>query len=187
MNHHVPCSGVPPDDLLDLIYHYKALLIRQLHLWFAGRETAVDHLLRRLEQAERIRCDGQRAACNAPWLASGNPACELAFWCLLDFRDSVEYQLPGSHGVTIAAFTENGEYDLIAILPRHEQAASAVVQAQRDALGQRLIVVLQSAEQIQKIKIHPVTAYCVVSADGQTTYYTTAKEAPSCQPPMTAS
>ena len=42
MNHHVPCSGVPPDDLLDLIYHYKALPIRQLHLWFAGRETAVD-------------------------------------------------------------------------------------------------------------------------------------------------
>ena len=42
MNHHVPCSGVPPDDLLDLIYHYKALLIRQLHLWFAGREAAVD-------------------------------------------------------------------------------------------------------------------------------------------------
>ena len=40
MNHHVPCSGVPPDDLLDLIYHYKALLIRQLHLWFAGREAA---------------------------------------------------------------------------------------------------------------------------------------------------
>ena len=54
MNHHVPCSGVPPDDLLDLIYHYKALLIRQLHLWFAGRETAVDHLLRRLEQAETV-------------------------------------------------------------------------------------------------------------------------------------
>lgn len=50
MNHHVPCSGVPPDDLLDLIYHYKALLIRQLHLWFAGRETAVDHLLRRLQR-----------------------------------------------------------------------------------------------------------------------------------------
>lgn len=89
--------------------------------------------------------------------------------------------------MTIAAFTENGEYDLIAILPGHEQATSAVVQAQREALGQRLIVVLQSAEQIQKIKIHPVTAYCVVSADGQTTYYTTAKEAPSCQPPMTAS
>lgn len=42
MNHHVPCSGVPPDDLLDLICHYKALPIRQLHLWFAGRETAVD-------------------------------------------------------------------------------------------------------------------------------------------------
>ena len=79
MNHHVPCSGVPPDDLLDLICHYKALLIRQLHLWFAGREAAVDHLLRRLELAGRIRCDGQRAACNAPWLASGNPACELAF------------------------------------------------------------------------------------------------------------
>ena len=36
MNHHVPCSGVPPDDLLDLIYHYKALLIRQLHLCLPG-------------------------------------------------------------------------------------------------------------------------------------------------------
>ena len=42
MNHHVPCSGLPPDDLLDLVYHYKAVLIRQLHLWFAGREAAVD-------------------------------------------------------------------------------------------------------------------------------------------------
>lgn len=187
MKHPAPCSGVPPDDLLDLLYHYKALQIRQLHLWFAGRETAVDHLLRRLELAGRIRCDGQRAACSAQWLVSGNPACELAFWCLLDFRDSVEYQLPGTHGVTIAAFTENGEYDLVAILSGHEQATSAVVQAQREALGQRLIVVLQNAEQIQKIHIRPVTAYCVVAADGQTTYYTAAKEAPSCQPPMTAS
>ena len=47
MNHPVPCSGVPPDDLLDLLYHYKALQIRHLPLWFAGRESAVDHLLRR--------------------------------------------------------------------------------------------------------------------------------------------
>ena len=31
------------------------------------------------------------------------------------------------------------------------------------------------------------TAYCVVGADGQTTYYTAAKEASSCQPPMTVS
>ena len=187
MNNPAPCSGVPPDDLLDLIYHYKALLIRQLHLWFARQEAVIDHLLRRLELAGRIRCDAQRAACNAEWLAKGNPACELAFWCLLDFRDSVEYQLPGTRGVTIAAFTENGEYDLVTILPGHERTTSAVVQAQREALGQQLIVVLQNAGQIQNIHIHPVTAYCVVAADGQTTYYTAAKEAPSCQPPTTAS
>ena len=42
MNHHVPCSGVPPDDLLDLIYPYEAMGSRQLHLLFAGRGAAVD-------------------------------------------------------------------------------------------------------------------------------------------------
>lgn len=187
MNRPVPSSGVPPDDLLALIYHYKALLIRQLHLWFFGQETVVDHLLRRFSLAGRIRCDEQRAACSAEWLSKGNPACELAFWCLLDFRDSVEYQLPGTHGVTIAAFTENGEYDLVSVLPGHEQATSAVVQAQREALGQRLIVVLQQPAQISLIQIRSVTAYCVVAADGRTTYYTTAKEATSCQPPTTVS
>lgn len=187
MNYPFTGSGIPPDDLLDLIYHYKALLIRQLHLWYSGQADAVDRLLRRFVLAGRIRCDSKRAACNAEWLAKGNPACELAFWALLDFRDSVEYQLPGTHGVTISAFTENGEYDLIGILPGHEQASCAVVQAQREVLGQRLIVVLQKIEQIPLITIRPVAAYCVVAQDGRTTYYTTAKEASPCQPPMTVS
>lgn len=187
MNHSFTSSGIPPDDLLDIIYHYKSLLIRQLHLWYGGQEAAVDHLLRRFELAGRIRCDSLRAACNAEWLAKGNPICELAFWALLDFRDSVEYQLPGTHGITISAFTENGEYDFVGILPGHEQATCAVVQAQREALGQRLIVVLQKPEQISLITIRPVAAYCVVAEEGRTTYYTTAKEATSCQPPTPVS
>ena len=187
MNHPFTGSGIPPDDLLDLIYHYKSLLIRQLHLWYTGQEDAVDHLLHRFVLAGRICCDNQRAACNAEWLARGSSACELAFWALLDFRDSVEYQLPGTHGITISAFTENGEYDLVSVLPGHEQATSAVVQAQREALGQRLIVVLQKPEQIPLISIRPVAAFCVVAQDGRTTYFTTAKEEPPCQPPMTVS
>ena len=57
----------------------------------------------------------------------------------------------------------------------------------REALGQRLIVVLQKPEQIPLISIRPVAAFCVVAQDGRTTYFTTAKEEPPCQPPMTVS
>ena len=187
MKHSLPVSGIPPDALLDLIYQHKALRVRQLHLWFAGQQAAVDYLLRRLSLAGRICCDKERAACSAQWLPGGNPASEMAFWALLDFRESVEFQLPGVNGVTIAALTEYGEYDFVSVLPGHEQATSAVVQAQREALSQHLILVVSSPEQISLLTVRPVTAYCVVGADGQTTYYTAAKEASSCQPPMTAS
>ena len=136
----LPSSGIPPDDLLDLIYHYKALLIRQLYLWYRGQEAIVDHLLHRFVLAGRIFRNSERVACNADWLLNGNPAYEMAFWALLDFRDSVEYQLPGNHGITISAFTENGEYDFVSVLPGHEKSTSDVVQAQREALGQRLVI-----------------------------------------------
>ena len=183
----LPSSGIPPDDLLDLIYHYKALLIRQLYLWYRGQEAIVDHLLHRFVLARRIFRNSERVACNADWLSNGNPAYEMAFWALLDFRDSVEYQLPGNHGITISAFTENGEYDFVSVLPGHEKSTSDVVQAQREALGQRLVIVVQNPDQIPLITIRPVAAYCVVSPDGKTTYYTTAKEAAPCQPPTSAS
>lgn len=124
-----------PDDLLDLIYHYKALLIRQLYLWYRGQETIVDHLLHRFVLAGRIFRSSERVACNTDWLANGNPEYEMAFWALLDFRDSVEYQLPGNHGITISAFTENGEYDFVSVLPGHEKSTSDVVQAQRRLWG----------------------------------------------------
>lgn len=147
----------------------------------------VDHLLHRFVLAGRIFRNSERVACNADWLSNGNPAYEMAFWALLDFRDSVEYQLPGNHGITISAFTENGEYDFVSVLPGHEKSTSDVVQAQREALGQRLVIVVQNPDQIPLITIRPVAAYCVVSPDGKTTYYTTAKEAAPCQPPTSAS
>lgn len=106
MKHSLPVSGIPPDALLDLIYQHKALRVRQLHLWFAGQQAAVDYLLRRLSLAGRICCDKERAACSAQWLPGGNPASEMAFWALLDFRESVEFQLPGVNGVTIAELSK---------------------------------------------------------------------------------
>ena len=56
--------------------------------------------------AGRICCDKERAACSAQWLPGGNPASEMAFWALLDFRESVEFQLPGVNGVTIAELSK---------------------------------------------------------------------------------
>lgn len=53
MKHSLPVSGIPPDALLDLICQHKALRVRQLHLWFAGQQAAVDYLLRRLSLAGR--------------------------------------------------------------------------------------------------------------------------------------
>lgn len=170
-------QAVDPETLLNLVTQYKALRIRQLLLLFPGREEIVQRLLTQLHNNGRLVLNRGKGiiACSEEWARDGNLPCEMAFWVLLDFHSRVEFHLPGANGVTITAYTENGEYDLIVVLPGKEAVISAMIRAQSESLSDKQVVILQTAEQIPKLCIEDVTACCVVSEDGQTTYYTPPK------------
>ena len=177
MNDRANFYAVEAEKVLDAVCKYKALKVRQILLMFPGRESTVEWLLQRYISSKRLFRNRTKGlvACSPEWASRGNPLCEMAFWVLLDFYRQVEFHLPGSDGVTITAYTENGEYDLVAIAPGMEKAVSMMIQAQRAALSDKLFVVLRDAGQIDSVHIENVTAYCVVTEDGQTTYYTNRK------------
>lgn len=178
MNPRVDLTCMDAAYLVDLVTKYKCLSVSQLLRYFPGSEERIRDLMAYFHKVGRLRfsADHNHLACNEEWAVTENKAAEMAFWAMLDFKDKIDVHYPGMDGVTITAYGGADEYDFIAVLPGQEALVSAQIRAQRQALSDRLVVVLRSFDQIQLITIEQISAYCVVAADGKTTYYTTPKE-----------
>lgn len=170
-------KAVQAQQILDAVFHYKVLRIQQILLMFPRNEEIVMNLLNHFDDAHRLILDNEKGivACNEEWAIRGNPANERALWVLLDFWDKVDFHLPGTDGVTITAYTSEGEYDLIAVEPGKEAQISEFLDQRKECLSERIILVLYSAKQIPLLPAEGIRAYCVVSESGQTTYYTKSK------------
>ena len=178
MNPRVDFNSRDAAALVDLVTRYKSLSTQQVLLYFSSGSERIQDLMRYFSKSGRL-CfsrDHTHIACNEDWASTGNAEVEAAFWALLDFTDKIDVHYPGTDGVTITAYDGQDEYDFVTVMPGKEAAISAQINVQRAALSDRLVVVLQSFEQIPRIAIEQASAYCVVAKDGKTTYYTTPKE-----------
>ena len=178
MNPKVDLTSADAACLVDLVTRYRVLDVRQVLLFYPGHEDRIRDLLTYFDKTGRLCLsrDRTRIACNEAWAASGCEAVEMAFWALLDFKNRIKAHFPGTDGVTITAYGGSAEYDFVAVPPGREEGISAQINAQREALSDRLVIVLRTFDQIPQVSVRLISAYCVVTAEGKTTYYTTPKE-----------
>lgn len=175
MNSRVDLYAIEPVILVATVTNFRCLRLAQLQRMYQGKEEILDRLLDYFRSTGRLVVDRAQGlvACNEDWAKRGHPHNELALWSVLDFLDKVEEILPGTDLVTLTAFGKEGsEYDFIAVLPGQEALTAARLNAQRAALSDHVILVLQDTAQITPLSGCDVTAYCVVDPDGTTHYYT---------------
>ena len=178
MNPKVDLSSLDAARLVDLVTKYKSLSVQQVLAYYPDNEERIRDLMTYFHKTGRLcfSSDHSHIACNHDWSESRNEVVEMAFWAMLDFIDKIEAHYPGMDGVSITAYGGADEYDFASIVPGKEAIVSAQVNSQRQALSDRLVVVLRSFDQIPFVTIQQASAYCVVNDQGKTTYYTTPKE-----------
>ena len=157
--------------LLRSVTTYRVVLETQIYRFFPGKEMIVKNLLRYLERQGRIvYCqETMRYALSTDDLKQPDKGMELALWVLLDFIDKVEFHTSSEFPAKIIFFADSDMYEIIYVPYDNEiLVASALSQSEDDS---KRIIIVDSAQQISRIRIPSVSGFCTVEMDGKVQYY----------------
>ena len=157
-------------ELLRDITTYHYIRHDQLLRLYPGKEHKVEALLSNLTKQRRIQYepatdmyyDGNEASPNYDMLA--------AIWVLTDFIEKVDYHSSADFPSTLIFIADGELYEVISVPPDKEALIEhALAQCNSDA--EKRIVIVETAEQIGKLSIPDVTAYCTVDMQTGTVLY----------------
>ena len=150
-------------DMLRNITTYHYMRHDQLLRLYPGKEEKIDNLLSFFLRQGRIFRDGTEAHADNEMLA--------ALWVLVDFIDRVDYHSSTDFPVKLIFIADGELYEVIYVETGGEALIEHAVAKQPDDAEKRIIIV-ESAEQIGKLNIPDVTAYCTVDMNtGAVQYY----------------
>lgn len=90
-------------------------------------------------------------------------------WVFDDFLPRVDYFTPGEFPAVICFFADGAEYEIIYVPIGQEYIVSKSVSACDDP--PKRLITIENTDQINKINIPNVSAYCITEPSGHTTYY----------------
>lgn len=155
-------------DLLRIITMYPGLSETQLLRFHPGKEAAVKALLSHLGRQGRILTE------NDAYFPAGSPpkvdqALVRAVWVLLDFIGRADYHAAADFPVKLVFFADGELYEVAYAADGQETLVSHALRGSKG--GSRRMIVLDTPTQISKIDCPGLSAFCTVSADGQTQYF----------------
>ena len=95
-------------------------------------------------------------------------------WVVCDFIDKIEFHSSSDFPVNIVFFGEGELYEVTYVSENKEAIFEQALSLQEP--GGKRIIILENSEQIVKINIPDVTAYCIVNDDNGEVKYFKAKE-----------
>ena len=147
-------------DILRNITTYHYMRHDQLLRLYPGKEEKIDNLLSFFLRQGRIFRDEHS---DKEMLA--------ALWVLTDFIDRVDYHSSTDFPVKLIFIADGELYEVIYVETGGEALIEHAVAKQPDDAEKRIVIV-ESAEQIGKLNIPDVTAYCTVDMNtGAVQYY----------------
>ena len=150
-------------------YHY--LRRNQILRLYPGKETKIENLLTYFTRQGRIFYekgmdmyhDGTEAAPDMSLLA--------AVWVLIDFIERVEYHSAVDFPAALV-FVADGELYEVIHIPLDKEAVMEHAMVQQGSDAEKRIVIVEDANQIQRLTIPYVTAFCTVDWEsGEVKYY----------------
>lgn len=157
--------------LLQIISMYPGLSERQLFRFFPEKESKAANLLSYLKRQGRIRQTDTGGY--LPYGAvSKYPKADAAkaVWVLLDFLDRAEFHSASEFPVSVIFFADGELYEIIPVPDGQETLISQALRQNGPALGKRLILV-DRPEQITRLSMSGVSAFCTADDSGRVHYY----------------
>ena len=162
--------GQEAASILRDITMYRALTEEQLLRLYPRKRDKVRNLLSYLTKQGRIwHIDG--LYCAAPECAEDVDKGLLAsVWVLADFVDRTEYHSSTDFPVKLIFIADGEMYEVLYAAPGNDALlAHALTQQSNDA--EKRIVIVEDPEQITRLMIPDVTAYCTVDIQSGTVQY----------------
>lgn len=172
---HIPFDQRPHiQETLRLLSTYKYLKTAQLKSLLTDiSDENFRFLLRRLEKNGRLYLNKETMMIQHSQDTVSIPGQIEALWVLIDFYPEVSYHSAGNFPIVLHFFTSEKAYEVIFIPPGKEMvmnhALSVISSASR-------LIIIKDIDQIRSICIPDISAFCLVSADGQVEYYKRSEE-----------
>lgn len=164
-------------EIIRVISLYKALLFDQVAALFPNKKPeTIETVIGMLTRSDRIYLDKVTGIIKASMSEKADESTIKAFWVLLDFFESVSFHTASDYPVALSFFSKDELYDIYVVPFETENLVNHAVWGMKNEDPARAIVVIDTREQIPKIRIPKTVGFCIVSEKGETTYFKTAKE-----------
>ena len=157
-------------EVVRIITTYHRIHKDQLLRLFPAKESKIENLLSILSKEGRIQYEPETEMYHDGTEESPGYAMRSALWVLADFIDKAEYHSAADFPSTLIFFAEGQLYEVIYVEPDKEALIEhALLMTEHDA--EKRIVIVDTAEQIGRLSIPDVTAFCTVDMQTGTVQY----------------
>lgn len=157
-------------EVVRIITTYHHIRKEQLLRLFPKKESKIENLLSILSKGGRIQYEPKTEMYHDGTEESPGYAMRSALWVLADFIDKAEYHSAADFPSTLIFFAEGQLYEVIYVEPDKEALIEhALSMTEHDA--EKRIVIVDTAEQIGRLSIPDVTAFCTVDMETGTVQY----------------
>lgn len=163
--------GKEATEILRNVTVYHSIYKRQLNFLMPNIKPDVfQKILFHLQNNRRIYYDKNTDILYADADTALNLDVIKCLWVLCDFIEKVDFHSSSDFPVNIVFFCENELYE-VSYIPENKEAIFEQGFKNYEVEGKRIIV-LENVEQISKMQISDVTAYCIVNDEtGEVKYF----------------
>lgn len=149
---------------------YHCLTKEQILRMTPGKERVIENLLAYMEYHCRIWRKGKYYYPTPEGWEKPERCLTAAIWVLLDFFDKVEYHSTGEYPAQIIFFADEHVYEIVYAELGKEALINHLLNEER-MKDSAVLLIVESAEQIDQIEAQNIKAYCSVSESGEVQYY----------------
>ena len=150
-------------------YHY--IHRDQVLRLYPGKESKIENLLAYFTRQSRIFFDKDTGLYHDGTEASPDQSLLASLWVLIDFIEKVEYHSAVDFPAMLV-FVADGELYEVLHIPEDKEAMMEHTMAQQGSDAEKRIVIVEDSQQMERLYIPDVTAYCTVDMQtGAIQYY----------------
>ena len=151
-------------DILRNITTYHYIRRDQFLRLYPGKENKIANLLSFFVRQGRIFKDKRLPIYHDGTQAAADYEMIAAIWVLADFIDRADYHSSTDFPIKLIFIADGELYEVIYVAPSSEALIEHALAQQTDDAEKRIVIV-ENSEQIPRLNIPDVTAYCTVDMD----------------------
>lgn len=162
---------VETKEILRAITTFKALEHEQAIKLLYDKEQTAAMILRNLCKQGRIYYNPNSGIVADSQKSAESPDANLikAFWVFLEFNDKAEYYNTGDYPALISFFANEEHYEIVYAAYGNEVTLNFVLSKSGD--NAKRLVIIESHEQIDKLKVPGLLCFSTVSGDGVVEFF----------------